>query len=83
MRTFIKNELEKTRENQSIHIDCSHERKDGDIISMNGCILNGLADLEIVRTKANGHQCSRVTVSQMPLTDITIATVAELAVESL
>lgn len=83
MRNFIKNGLVNTRNKNMKTFDYQYESDNGDIISMKGNVKNGMADFEIIRTKANGHRCSSVPIFQMPLTDELINNIAEIAVESL
>ncbi len=83
MRDFIKNGLVNTRNKNMKIFDYQYESDNGDIISMKGNVKNGMADFEIIRTKANGHRCSSVPVFQMPLTDELINNIAEIAVENL
>lgn len=83
MRNFIKNGLVNTRNKNMKTFDYQYETDNGDIIFMKGNVKNGMADFEIIRTKANGHRCSSVPVFQMPLTDELINNIAEIAVESL
>lgn len=83
MRNFIKNGLVNTRNKNIKTFDYQYESDNGDIISMIGNVKNGMADFEIIRTKANGHRCSSVPVFQMPLTDELINNIADIAVESL
>ena len=83
MKDFIRNGLINTRNKNMKNFNYQYKCDDGDIISMVGNVKKGIANFEITRTKANGHRCSSVPVSQMPLTDETINKVVEIAVENL
>lgn len=83
MKNFIKNGLANTRNKNMKTFDYQYKSDNGDIISMKGSVKNGMADFEIIRTKANGHRCSSIPVFQMPLTDELINNIAGIAVENL
>lgn len=83
MGNFIKNGLVNARNKNMKTFDYHRECNDGDVVSMKGTVENDAADLEITRTKANGHRCSSVLVQGMPLTDEWISKIVEIAAESL
>ena len=63
--------------------DYQYECDGKDIISVKGSVENNNATFTISRTKANGHNCSNISVVEMPLTDNCISQIVELAVENL
>lgn len=83
MREFIKKKLTDVRSQNLTEFIYNLKRPSGDTITLKGKYTNGISDFVIERTKPNGHTCSSIPVSKMPLTDDCINQIVEIAAENL